>query len=51
MCHTQNSSSAKMKLMNTCFRTVVPKVGGIAPLGALRNSRGAVKQKWAIGGR
>jgi len=30
---------------------VVPKVGGIAPLGAVRNSRGAVKQKWAIGGQ
>jgi len=40
---------------------MVPKVGGIAPLGAVRNSRGevkqkmgdwgAVKQKWAVGGR
>jgi len=29
---------------------VVPKVGGTAPLGAVRNSRGPVKQKWAIGG-
>jgi len=29
---------------------VVPKVGDTAPLGAVRNSRGAVKQKWAIGG-
>jgi len=27
---------------------VVPKVGGNAPLGAVRNTRGAVKQKWAI---
>jgi len=25
-------------------------VGCTAPLGAVRNSRGAVKQKWAIGG-
>jgi len=32
-------------------RTVVPKVGGTAPLGAVRNSRGAVKQKWAVRGR
>jgi len=31
------------------YKAVVPKVGGTAPLGALRNSRGAVKQKWAIG--
>jgi len=30
---------------------VVHKVGGTAPLGAVRNSREAVKQKWAIGGR
>jgi len=29
---------------------VVPKVGGTTPVGAVRNSRGAVKQKWAIGG-
>jgi len=29
---------------------VVPKVGGTAPLGAVINSRVAVKQKWAIGG-
>jgi len=29
---------------------VVSKVGGIAPLGAVRNSRGEVKQKWAVGG-
>jgi len=29
---------------------VVPKVGGTTPLGAVRNSMGAVKQKWAIGG-
>jgi len=28
-----------------------PKVGGTATLEAVRNSRGAVKQKWAIGGR
>jgi len=27
------------------FKPVVPKVGGSAPLGAVRNSRGAVKQK------
>jgi len=33
------------------YKAVVPKVGGTAPLGALRNSRGAVKQKWAVGGR
>jgi len=32
-------------------RAVVPKVGGTAPLGAVRNFRGAVKQKWAVGGR
>jgi len=30
---------------------VVPKVGGTAFLGAVRNSREAVKQKWAVGGR
>jgi len=29
---------------------VVSKVGGTASLGAVRNSRGAVKQKWAVGG-
>jgi len=33
------------------YGSVVPKVGGTAPLGAVRNSRGAVKQKWAVGGR
>jgi len=32
-------------------RPVVPKVDGTAPLGEVRNSRGAVKQKWAVGGR
>jgi len=41
-------------------RSVVPKVVGTAPLVALRNSRGgeakmgdwgAVKRKWAVGGR
>jgi len=31
-------------------RSVVPKVGGTAPLGAVRNSSGAMKQKWANGG-
>jgi len=30
---------------------VVPKVGGTAPLGVARNSREAVKQKWAVGGQ
>jgi len=30
---------------------VVPKVGDTVPLGAVRNSRVAVKQKWAVGGR
>jgi len=29
-------------------KAVVPNVGGTVPLGAVRNSRGAVKQKWAI---
>jgi len=29
---------------------VVPKVGGTVPLGAVRNSRGAMKQKWAVRG-
>jgi len=28
---------------------VVPIVGGTSPLGAVRNSRVVVKQKWAIG--
>jgi len=32
-------------------KPVVPKVGGTTPLGTVRNSRGAVKQKWAVGGR
>jgi len=32
-------------------KTVVPKVGDTAPLGAVRNSRGAVKLKWAVVGR
>jgi len=32
-------------------KAVIPKVGGTAPLGAVRNSRRAVKQKWAVGGR
>jgi len=36
---------------NASYTAVVPKVGGTAPLGAVRNSRGSVKQKWAIGGR
>jgi len=30
---------------------VVSKVGDTAPLGAVRNSRGAVKLKRAVGGR
>jgi len=37
-----------------CFsstKAVVPKLGGTALLGEVRNSRGAVKQKWAVGGR
>jgi len=29
---------------------VVPKVGGTALLAVVRNSRGAVKEKWAVGG-
>jgi len=29
---------------------VVPKEGGTVPLGAVRNSRGPVKQKCAVGG-
>jgi len=32
------------------FRSVVPKVGGTARLGTVRNSRGSVKQTWAFGG-
>jgi len=37
--------------VSNSFKAVVPKVGGTSPLGAVRNSKGAVKQKWAIGGR
>jgi len=33
------------------IRPVVLKVGGTDPVGAVRNTRGAVKQKWAVGGR
>jgi len=32
-------------------RPVVPKVGRAAPLEAVRNSRGAVKQKWGVRGQ
>jgi len=32
-------------------KAVVPKAGGTGSLGVGRNSRGAVKQKWAVGGR
>ena len=39
------------KQMKSLHSAVVPKVGGTATLGAVRNSRGAVKQKWAVGGR
>jgi len=38
-------------MQNQSFIPVVPKVGGTAPLGAVRNSRGPVKQKWLVGGR
>jgi len=33
------------------FRSVVLKVGGIAPLGAILSEKGANKTKGAIGGR
>jgi len=33
------------------FRTVVLKVGGIAPLGTILRGKGAKKTKGAIGGR
>jgi len=36
--------------LDSLSRPVVPKVGGTAPLGVVRNSRRAVKQKWAVGG-
>ena len=34
---------------HTQDKAVVPKVGGIAPLGSVKRSRGAVKQKGAAG--
>jgi len=39
------------RLVSIYIRTVVPKVGDTAPLGTVRNSRWAVKLKWAIGWR
>jgi len=39
------------KRQKSKYTSVVPKVGGTAPLGAVGNSRGAVKQKWAVRGR
>ena len=37
---------------NTCSKSsaVVPKVCGTTPLGAVRNSKGVMKQEWAVGG-
>ena len=49
--YRQNDVTIRLnRSIERCYKLVVPKVGGTAPLGAVRNSRGAVKQKWAIGG-
>jgi len=50
-CGVQNVTYALSYTRYQKWLAVVLKVGGTAPLEAVRNSRGAVKQKWAVGGR
>jgi len=42
---------AQIQIFLNSDSELVPKVGGTTSLGAVRNSTGAVKQKWVVEGR